>query len=179
MPTNYDQTVVQPFIPLELTTPLELWILMKIFNFEYCSGESEIYLFTQEFVSYDIDTSDGELMELLKEDDSPLAVTMRKEFEEAGSPEDWDLGSVSYVDVFQAIINRHPDKLPYVHLETAHTCSRMCPGEFGGSAEIITATQVQFINTARWLREAISLVDRGLPLQPTPGGELVGESARH
>jgi hypothetical protein len=116
---------------------------------------------------------DPEFIKILQTDTSPLAKKMAIEFAEAGSPAEWYLGSTSYIDVFQAIIKRSLGRLPYVCLETALTCGKMRPDGFGGTAEIITESQAQFINTGRWLHEMIALVESGLPLQPTPGGELV------
>ena len=173
MANYYHHTVVTPFIPVELMTPLEAWILKNTFEFEEGEDINSIYFFAEEGRNSFFETSDPEFVELLRGDDSPLAEKMAIEFAEAGSPAEWHLGSTSYIDVFQAIIKRSLGRLPYVCLETALTCGKMRPDGFGGVAEIITESQALYIKTSRCLHEMISLVESGLPLQPTPGGGLV------
>lgn len=173
MADYYNRTVVTPAIPIELMTPLEAWILKNTFEFHEDKGDRSIYFFTQECMNSFFETEDPEFILILRSDASPLAEKMATEFAEAGSPADWDLGSTSYVDVFQVIIKRSAGRLPYVCLETAQTCSSMRLDGFGGTAEIITEAQAQFVNTGRWLHEMITLVESGLPLQPIPSGELM------
>lgn len=156
MADYYHKTTVQPEIPVEAMTPLEAWILKQIFQTENDEANRTVYFFAEECIFFDLDTSDPEFVKLLQEDASPFAAKVREKFEAAGSPDCWPLGDLSYVDVFQEIVSRHPEKLPYVYLETAHTCSKMRPGGFGGSAELITASQVHVIDTGQWLDEMIS-----------------------
>jgi hypothetical protein len=43
------------------------------------------------------------------------------------------------------------DKLPFITVEFAHTCSKMRAGEFGGGAWFITRSGTEMVHTGSWL----------------------------
>ena len=62
---------------------------------------------------------------------------------------------------FQEIIRRSNGELLWVSTEAAHTCSKMRPDGFGGSAAFITADDVQYTCTSSWLTQRISESETG------------------
>lgn len=151
----YSQTVVQPSIPNACMTPLERWLLEQIFEFEPDDNDTT-YFFAAEGANSMADAADDELEAILREDPSPLAAALREQLAKADDPDWLDLDRFGYAAVFQAIVARHPDQLPYVTVEMAFTCSKMRPDGFGGGAELITAEDVRSINTSRWLADAVA-----------------------
>ena len=69
--------------------------------------------------------------------------------------------------LFQEIIARSNGELPWVSMETAHTCNKMRPDGFGGSAVFITAVDVQYTGTSGWLTEKIVAIEDGEKLAPS------------
>lgn len=154
MADYFSQTVVQPSIPNAYMTPLERWLLEQMFEFEP-DDHNTTYFFATEGTNSTADAEDEELGIILRDDASPLAAALRDQLANADDPGWLDLDRVSYATVFQAIVARHPDQVPFVTVEMAFTCSKMRPDGFGGGAELITADDVRWINTSRWLAERI------------------------
>lgn len=67
--------------------------------------------------------------------------------EEFRSPERVRLAS-SIEDLLRAILKINRDKTDYLKLEGAHTCSRMRPDGFGGSALVVTETEYAWVSTS-------------------------------
>ena len=64
-----------------------------------------------------------------------------------------DSGNVELViDVVQQFLS-HFRPTAAIGFAWANTCSKPRPGEFGGGACVITATETKFINTSLWLDE--------------------------
>jgi len=155
MADYFTQMVVQPSIPNACMTPLERWLLERIFEFEP-DDDDTTYFFAVEGANSMADAVDDELEAILREDASPLAVAVREHLANADDSDWLDLDRFGSVPVFQAIVARHPDQVPYVTVEMAFTCSKMRPDGFGGGAELITAQGVRWINTSRWLADEIA-----------------------
>lgn len=155
MADYFTQIVVQPSIPNACMTPLERWLLEQIFEFEPDDNDTT-YFFAVEGVNSTAGAADDELAAILREDASPLAAALSEQLANADNPDWLDLDRVAYAPVFQAIVARHPDQVPYVTVTMAFTCSKMRPDGFGGGAELITADGVRWINTSRWLADAIA-----------------------
>ncbi|MDN3625865.1 hypothetical protein [Methylobacterium isbiliense] len=164
---DYNQTtIVQPVIPISLMTPLERGLLEQMFEGEWDDDKDEAYLYSVNGIESGIDVSDPEFLDALQNDTAPLAANVRAEHEAAAKPDHFYLYNIEHTDVLQAIVARHPDKLPHISLETACTCTRLCPLGFGGWAELITATAVQRVDTGVWLADQIAALHRPMSENP-------------
>ena len=162
MADYFIRTVVQPSIPNACMTALERWLLEQMFEFEGDNDDST-YFFASENINDQADATNDELAAILREDASPLATTVHDLVVNAPDPDWLDLDALGYVAVFQAIITRHPNEVPYVTLERAYTCSKMRPDGFGGGAELITADDVRWVSTRHWLERQIETLVGGKP----------------
>jgi hypothetical protein len=63
--------------------------------------------------------------------------------------------------MLQELIKRSNGELKFITHEQAYTCDKMCPGQFGGSAVIITADDIQYSGTSSWLERRIAEVETG------------------
>lgn len=70
-----------------------------------------------------------------------------------------EVGEDDLVAEFQTIIKNSLGKLPWVSFETAYTCDKMRSGEFGGSAMLITADDVEYVGTNSWLSDKINKIE--------------------
>ncbi|WP_298961819.1 hypothetical protein [uncultured Methylobacterium sp.] len=156
MSSHYQPTIVSPFISKHLVTPLEMFLLEQMFEVETSDDGCSLYLFAEEHIQSTIDATDPDFVKNYLTDESPLGIRFQADYLSAGSSDEFDLTTISYTDVFQAIITRHSAELPYVSLEKAYTCTRMEPGQFGGRAEFITATDVHHVDTGEWLNDKIN-----------------------
>lgn len=156
MADYFTQAVVQPSIPNACITPLERWLLERMFESE-AADDDRTYFFASENINDGADLGGSQLEAILRQDTSPLATALREKLRDAADADWLDLSDLGHAIVFQEIIARHPERVPYVTIEMAFTCSRMRPDEFGGGAELITASNVSWINTSRWLSQQIEL----------------------
>lgn len=66
-----------------------------------------------------------------------------------------DDGNVELViDLMQTFIQQHAPDL-VVGFEWANTCDKKRPGQFGGGAVVITATDITSMNTSLWLDQQL------------------------
>lgn len=63
--------------------------------------------------------------------------------------------------MLQEVINRSNGEINFITHEQAYTCDKMWKGEFGGSAVIITADDIQYDGTSAWLQRRIDEVETG------------------
>lgn len=60
------------------------------------------------------------------------------------------------IDVLEAVLKRLPeDKVPYIYLEAAQTCSKMRSDGFGGFAWFISREFIHWVSTGQWLVQQI------------------------
>lgn len=70
-------------------------------------------------------------------------------------------GNVEFAANFvQAYMAKFKVKKP-IAIEFAVTCDAPRPGEFGGGAVILTATDAHWFNTAEWIREKLAEIGKG------------------
>jgi hypothetical protein len=145
MADYFTSTVVQPDIPLADMTPLERLVLEALFEHEI--SDDAVYFFAPEGVN------DYPLM--------PIAALRDAWVEANGTPSrlhdlvteqlaetaadaeafELDLSVDGYAFILQDIVRRSTS-LPHVSVTAAFTCSKMCPGGFGGMATLITAKEI-------------------------------------
>jgi len=58
-------------------------------------------------------------------------------------------------DLMEAFFKRSSTK-DYFYMETASTCSKMRPGQFGGSAMFVAKDRIEFYTTAQWVENQIA-----------------------
>jgi len=93
-----------------------------------------------------------------EEDMSPEDFQKLKTILEAWDPEkihgnELALEEHILVETLQDVIKASGDKLPYVEIEFAYTCSKLVPESHGGAAYFITADTWEVMGTQQWLSE--------------------------
>jgi len=159
MANYYNQTVVHQTIPNVCMAPIEKWFIPHIFDHEPDGGGP--YFFAEEYPNSAagveeqlfeaIETSRGTSPELC------AAVEQAIRHDRVGAV--WvDLDEIGYPAIFQSIVRRHSNRLPYISIEENGT--RMGRDWFGGGATLITPDTVEWIDTRLWLHERLTA--RGL-----------------
>lgn len=175
MANNYEQCTVEPSIPEQLVTELDLALLRGFgFNHEK-DDDGTLYFFAEESVNNEF-FGDIE-WDVLEHDTSPLAKEIRAYLVKNGVERegvlDGEISSevVTWERVFQTILgkpeNRGKKRITEIVAMAAYTCSKMRPGEFGGWCTRITRDTVQHNSThgmlegmrrAPMLAKALSIV---------------------
>ena len=145
MADYFSQTVVQPFIPADAITPLELALLTHMYEHE--AVDDAIYFFSSEGPSEMVWLDIAELRELLA--DEPIvpggvAELIRDKLTDAGPDEaeiELDLSDLGDAGIFQAIVARC-EQLDHITITSAWTCSKVRPDGFGGAVTVVTAGQI-------------------------------------
>jgi hypothetical protein len=136
--------VVEQFIPNVMMTPLDSFLLTRIF--ESGQYEDRVYFFAEEWpgeLIFLFDDEPDHLLEAIektKDIDPELCADVKRAMRTDGDTVEvncYNFGS--YCRVFQGIIRRSGGKLRYVTTQGAFTCSKMHPDDLGGMAEVITA----------------------------------------
>jgi hypothetical protein len=173
-----DPMVVDQFIPNALMTPLDNFLLTRIF--QIAPYEDGVKFFAEEWpgeLLFLFDDEPDELLEAIektKDIDPELCADVKRAMQTDGTDADtvevnlYNFGS--YCRVFQGIIRRSGGKLPYVTTQGSFTSSiiRRSRGKLpyvtndklGGKAEVITADAVEGVYTFTWARD--KLVELGL-----------------
>jgi hypothetical protein len=161
----YAQSVVQPDIPNTCMTPIECWLLNRIFESEPI--DDRVYFFAKDSPNFYAEI-DEHLTEALKQTraaklsielcDAIDAKLRDPSVVEDGSFDLEELGG--YERVLQDICKRYPDQLRYVTVEQSFTCTRMAPDAFGGAITLITPDGIHSISTQEWLDT--KLIELGL-----------------
>lgn len=152
------QVVVRPSIPNACMTPLERWLLEQMLESEPDDDDTTCFFASEGIV--DLADATDELEAKMRDDTSSLAAAVRGQLPNANDPGSLDLDAIGHAAVFQAIIARHTELIPYVTLEMAFTCSRMRPDGFGGGAKLITADAVSSVYTGQWVDEQLEALER-------------------
>lgn len=135
MANNYAQGTFEPEIPHNLFTPSDLEI-MDVLGLSVDKGPDGLaYLYNDGFCTAGYIKLEGGSEKEVCEDD--------------------------LYAMLQEVIKRSNGELAYITHEQAYTCDRMRQGEFGGSAVIITADDVQYHGTSSWLQRRIAEVETG------------------
>jgi hypothetical protein len=157
---------VDQFIPNVLMTPLDSFLLTRIFESE--RYEDGVYFSAEEWPGELIFLFDDEpdhlreAIEKTKDIDPELCADVKRAMQTDGDTVEVNCYTFgNYCRVFQGIIRRSSGKLPYVTTQGAFTCTKMRPdGLLGGMAEVITADAVESVSTFTWARD--KLVELGL-----------------
>jgi hypothetical protein len=160
MANYYTQTVVHQIIPNDCMAPIERWLLTHIFDHEP-DGDG-LYFFAEEYPRSEADAAEQlfETIETSRGTCPELCAAVEQAIRRDESEVTVDLDEIGYPAIFQSIVRRHSNRLPYISIEESLTCSRMRPEGFGGSATLITPDTVEWINTGQWLDERLTA--RGL-----------------
>ncbi len=145
MADYFSQTVVQPLIPADAITPLELALLTRMYEHE--TVDDAIYFFSSEGPSDMVWLDIAELRELLADEPivpGGIAELVRDKLADA-APDDieieLDLSDLGAARIFQAIVARC-EQLDHITITSAWTCSKMRPDGFGGAVTVVTAGQI-------------------------------------
>jgi hypothetical protein len=143
---------VTPSIPKNLMTELERKFLCHVLEYEE-DGDA-IYFFSEESPNewFYISPNVEKLIESDKTDlGKHLHDVIVNQYADEES-DDYDIEhNFDYTNVFQQIVARHKDELPFVVVEGCWWCSKMRPGEFGGFATMILPDEIKSIDTASWI----------------------------
>jgi hypothetical protein len=154
MADYYNQTVVHQTIPNDCMAPIEKWLLTHIFD--HVPDGDGLYFFAmdpqyetvaEEQLFEAIETSSGTCPELC----AAVEQAIRRHEGEVTV----DLDEIGYASIFQSIVKRHPNRLPYISVEASRGCTRIRPDGFGGSATLITPDTVEWMSTDQWLYDRL------------------------
>ena len=159
---------VDQFIPNVLMTPLDSFLLTRIF-FESGQYEDGVRFFAQEWpgeLIFLFDDEPDQLLEAIektKDIDPELCADVKRAMQTDGdtvSVNCYDFGS--YCRVFQGIIRRSGGKLAYVTTQGAYIRFNGRPDDdrLGGLAEVITADAIESVSTFTWAGD--KLIELGL-----------------
>jgi hypothetical protein len=71
-----------------------------------------------------------------------------------------EIDEIGYVPIFQTIVQRNQQELPYISIDQAFTCtSMMRPDAFGGASTLITPTTIESTSTYEWLKSKIAILE--------------------
>jgi hypothetical protein len=175
-----DPMVVEQFIPNVLMTPLDNFLLTRIF--QIAQYEDGVEFFAKQWpgeLLFLFDDEPDELLEAIektKDIDPELCADVKRAMQTDGTDGDTVVVNLynfgSYCPVFQGIIRRSGGKLPYVTTQGAFTSSiiRRSGGklpyvttqgaftsykndQLGGMAEVITADAIEHVSTFTWARD--------------------------
>jgi hypothetical protein len=157
----FTPTVVEPPLPLADMTPLERLVLGAIFETD--KAEDGLSCFAQEGVN------DYPLLPIVplrdawaQADGTPsrlhdLVTEQLAETAADAEAFELDLSVEGYAFILQDIVRRSTS-LSHVSVTAAFTCSRMCPGGFGGMAMLVTKDAIISESTTdlleKWLADA-------------------------
>jgi hypothetical protein len=126
MANNYTQGTIEPKIPEALLGEERLatldWLRVSA---EYDQGSKSFYLYNDEGIGGE--TEEGEEL-----DEQDLYLLLQAVIKESKT---------------SLLVEQH---INYFIHNQAHYCSKMRPGEFGGSAVFITANKIEYMSTYDW-----------------------------
>jgi hypothetical protein len=132
-----------------------------MFQWEINPEDGGIYFFAEEgpipYVTFDEIGSEG--LQTIIEESRALSPQLCHDVEKAGAldTEEIDIDETGGYDaIFQTIVKRNSQALPYISIEQSFTCTRMRPDGFGGASTLITSDAIEYISTAEWLRTKIA-----------------------
>ncbi len=158
MADYFTPTVVQQEIPVELMSPFEKLLLGHVFDCDQDGGNIYFHAWERprDFVTVDRSALAHALSDTAQK--SRLRAFAEKSLAQTApgnSDIDLDLtetawGSDVFCIILQDIVRRAQDKLPYLTIACAHTCSSMRAGGFGGHAIVITPRTIRTWSTHRY-----------------------------
>jgi hypothetical protein len=141
-------------------SPVEEFILKQVFEWEDDPEvNGSIYFFTTEYPNSYIEIEDEEGLRKLIADSRALSPELCDAIEKAWVVDDGyieidDIGG--YGSIFQAIVKRNQQELPYISFEQVLTCSRMRPDGLSGASVLIMPDFIESMNTTTWLEKRIA-----------------------
>lgn len=171
MADYHSPTIVQPNIPAADMTPLERFVLDRVFDAEsedvgiYCHfwcGPSGIVTLSVEELRAASDESRGSGPSSIG--DRIGALLARFDAEDSADPsDDVDLdlndSDSGWDRIFQDIVGGS-STIDEIVVTTAFTCTKMRPDGFGGSVMLITADAIRYRSTTDMLEELWNEVDK-------------------
>src|SRR5262249_28378435 len=150
MSIDYVRTIVRQTIPGDRLTPIERWLLTRVFE------PTE----TDDGLSFDAEWSLNDILEeeVFPDDELTTALAASREIcpelcaeveRVINESKGIYLGAINYERIFQSILRRHPDVLPCVSIEVlvqAPDCNSRW-GIFHETLKMITAQSIQSINS--------------------------------
>ncbi len=160
MADYYTPTVVQEVIPNADMTPLEQFLLSRIFEAEP-DGDGT-YFFSSEGALDFIWADRTELKQALdvsRDAESQVRASIKKQLADAEADDDGeielDMSEASWEHILQDIVQRS-SSLRYITVSAAFTCSKMRADGFGGMALFITADAVKGCSTVEFIADCLS-----------------------
>jgi hypothetical protein len=155
----YTHTIVHQSIPRRMMSPVEEFVLKQVFEWEDDPDVvGNICFFAGEYPNPYIAIDDKEELRIIA-DSRALSPELCDEIEKALVVDDggiWidDIGGYEWI--FQAIVKRNQQELPYISIEQAFTCTDMHPDAFGGAGILIGPDSIESMNTMTWLEKRIA-----------------------
>ena len=163
MAEYHSPCVVTPNIPLSCLNAVEKFILTTVLQHERVEVEQALYLFSEEGIDEEIKVSRAKCEAALSQTEpgtNHLAMHFAAEISAPSQREDPEplvcfINALDPLHVLQGIVRRYSERLPYVVVQQALTCTRMRPDGFGGAATFIAPDRIEHICTTSWARERI------------------------
>jgi hypothetical protein len=154
----YVPTIVHQTIPRRMMSPVEEFILKQVFEWEDDPDVvGNIYFFATEGPNLDIEIDDKEGLQKLIAESRALSPELCNEIERALVVGDgYKDEIVGYEAIFQAIVKRNKEELPYISIDQAFTSTKMDPGDFGGASVLIAPDSIESMDTTTWLEKRIA-----------------------
>ena len=143
MSVDYIEPTVRQRIPVNCLAGIERWLLTRIFKIGEGGGDSLSIHACLDFQGHTI-APDDELAEALtasRQICPELCAEVEREINETGEID----GGIDYMKIFQSIVRRHPDILPYVSVE--EFCCNTRRGVWRETLSIITAQCIMSIDS--------------------------------
>ena len=151
-------TVVHQSIPRRMMSPVEEFILKRVFEWEDDPDVvGNIYFFAGESPNPYIRIDDKEELRKLIADSRALSPELCDEIERAlvvdkGYIEKDEFGG--FGEIFQAIVKRNKEELPFISLDQALiTSNRMRPDCVSGASVLFMPDSIEIMDTGTWLKK--------------------------
>jgi len=160
MADYYTQTLVHQSIPRRMMSPVEEFILKQVFEWEDDPDVvGNIYFFAEEYPYSYIEIDDEEGLRKLIADSRALSPELCDRIERAWVVDEGDIEIdeiEGYEPIFQAIVKRNKEELPFVSIQQASTCIRVRLEGFGGASTLIIPDSIERMDTTTWLKKRIT-----------------------
>jgi hypothetical protein len=156
-------TVVIPLIPEACMTPVERFILTSIFQHERIVEKQSLYIYAQTGIDDEVFVSRAACEAVLDQAEpgtDRLAMLLAHDLRRPSQRHD-PKPLVSFINaldplrVLQGIVRRHADRLPWIIIQQAFTCTRMRPDGFGGMGTVIHVGGIEHICTTSWASQRV------------------------
>ena len=150
MATNYIEIVVQQKIPAECMTPIEEWLLKRLFphgNNGHFASVQDVRFYLEPDAGALV-TSDEQLTRALGSSAGVSPNLCHAVERHLKGGQILDLNAFDYEKLFKTIVQRHRDILPWISIEE---WNRTCKNVHSFRIILITADMIQSISTGGWL----------------------------